>query len=145
MAATYDTSWSTTKDRVRFRVGDVNGSPQWFLQDEEINAALAQYVFPDGTPRFDEVCAICAENIGAQCIQLADSTTVARLKLEFKNRAESAFTLADRIRNLAEPGPGDPANPGAVAARLDGPDLRDYERLLLDRPDRRYGNPLESW
>ena len=107
-----------TKDRVRWRVGDVNGNPQWFLQDEEINALLATQVYPDGSIQFDEVCALCAENIGAQCTQLANSIAQRNLKVVYGDRAKAAFVLADRIRDKAMMWPGGPTEYGALSGQI---------------------------
>lgn len=141
MSTTYNPSnlAGPTMDAVRFRVGDVNGTPQWFLQDEEIESLLGSRLYPDGSVQFDEVCALCAEKIGAMCVQLADSVQQRHLRRIYGHRARLAFQLADRIRNNAMPAPGAPLEQGAVA----GPIHRgrdglppEYDALLNDRPDR---------
>lgn len=119
---TFDPALSTQKDWVRDRVGDINGNPQWFIADETINAKLAEL-------GYDETCAQCAESIGAQCMQLADSVEQRNLKLSYRDRARQAFELADRIRNLSQPGPGDPPNRGAAAGLLGGPDMSGYMKM----------------
>jgi hypothetical protein len=124
--ATFDAGLPTDRDRVRFRVGDVSPQPQWFLADASIDAVLSVY-------DFDEACAQCAEAIGAMCIQTASRIRQRSLQIEYKDRAKSAFELADRIRNLSQPGPDEPANTGAAASALAEPDLRD---LMLELPVR---------
>ena len=101
------------------RIGDVSSDPRWFLADETINAMLGQY-------SFDEACAQCAESIGAQLIQMATSVEQRNLKVQYQERSKAAFDLADRIRNLAQPGPGDPVNYGSYAGQMESPSLCGY-------------------
>jgi len=125
--ATFDPALPTARDRVRFRVGDVAPLPQWFLADASIVAILDAYAF-------DEACAQCAEAIAAICIQIATRVRQRALQIEYHDRAKNAFALADRIRNLSQPGPDEPVNTGAASARMVEPDLRN---LMLELPSRR--------
>lgn len=124
MPATFDPNLQTSKDRVRFRVGDVDGNPQWFLEDESIDGMLAQY-------SYDETCAQCAEAMGARMAQLATQIQQRNLKLNYQERSQVLFTLADRIRNLAQGGADDPVQTGAAYAQMSDPNLRNW---LIDLP-----------
>ena len=115
----FDPALSTLKDKVRSRIGDVSPTPQWFLADETIYAYLGDY-------SYDEACAQCAEAIGAQCIQLATSVSQKDLSLSYQGRSKAAYDLADRIRNSAQPGPGEPVNTGAAYTQMSGPPLDNY-------------------
>lgn len=122
--SSFDPALPTPRDQVRFRVGDVSPSPQWFLADASIDAMLSNLPF-------DEVCAQCAEAIGAVCIQLATITVQRHLKIQYQKRSDAAFQLADRIRNLALSTTSAP-NFGALAGTMHEPDLSDF---LLMGPD----------
>lgn len=134
MGTTYTPSniGTVSKDWVRFMVGDVDGTPRWFLQDEEIVALLGSVAFPDGSINSNEVCAQCAQKIGAMCIQLAQSVTQADLKQTYGDRATLAFSMRDDFRNNAMPAPGSPREQGAIAGPMyEGRDglPRGYDRL----------------
>ena len=116
--SSFDPGLPTLRDQVRFRVGDVSSSPQWFLADGSIDALLERLPF-------SEVCAQCAEAIGAVCIQLATITVQRHLRIQYQKRSDAAFQLADRIRNLALP-EGAPTNVGAVSGDMKSPDLKDF-------------------
>ena len=120
MSTTYNPAniTSVNKDWVRWRVGDTNGSPQWFLQDEEINALLTSVVFPDGSIRANEVLAQCCENIATQCTQLAATVKQKNLSIQFADRGKRYLEMADRFRNEAELPPGSPLDQGAIAGPI---------------------------
>lgn len=131
LQATFDPSIPTTKDALRERVGDVSSSPQWFLDDRTIAYWLTNFTF-------EEACARAAESIGAQCIQLATTIQQRNLKLSYQSRSRQAFELADRIRNQADPEPGEPLRFGADSADMRSPHLAGYIAGLgvrLDDPN----------
>lgn len=123
---TFDPSLGTAKDRLRFRVGDTNGEPQWFIADETYEALASLYYE-------DEAEARSAETIGAICAQLSTRVIQRSLQIYYSDRAKDMFALATRIRDLAAPGPGDPVNYGALAGKVHGPDLREYEEMIGTR------------
>src|SRR5438309_284774 len=108
---TFDSSLSTPKDKVRFRIGDVNGRPQWFLTDATINAVITDY--PEN---LNEVCAQCCESIAAQCAQLATQYTEKASKEMYGDRANTFRDLAKDFRNQVLPGPDAPIQTGASFA-----------------------------
>ena len=103
---TFDAALPTDKDRVRMRVGDSNGKPQWFLADQTINAVLANHPF-------NEACAQCAESIGAMCAQQSQTFQEGDLKVSYQERSTQMFKLAKQLRDLAEPEPDEIQNFGS--------------------------------
>lgn len=127
--ATFDPTLPTARDRVRLRVGDTNGQPQWFLADATINALLEIYPF-------EEVCAQTAETIGAMCAQLAVMTDQPGLKIQYQQRSKAMYELSDRIRKLAQPAPDEPKNYGVVGTDMANPDLSDFLLMGPNGPRR---------
>lgn len=112
----YDPSQALPKDRVRGRCGDTNGLPRWFLSD----LAITNLIQVEQSE--DEAAAKCCEMIGAQCIQMADSTDSVDLKRSYGDRAKKSFELAMQIRHVAKPvrsAPGAFAGPMAVPVGYD--------------------------
>jgi hypothetical protein len=114
-----------SKDYVRWRVGDTNGNPQWFLSDEEIEGLIALYPV-----QIDEVAAQCCENIASQCAQLAVMEQSSKVKQQFADRGAHFMLRAQQIRDGAMPAPGEPAYPGSTGGEAEIRGDRDYDRYI---------------
>lgn len=97
MTFTYDPELATSKDRVRFRIGDTDTSvvAQQRLEDEEIEATVADASFPEAMAR-------CAEALAAKFMRSATSKQAASLKVDYSKRVDHLLDLAKRIRSGAE-------------------------------------------
>lgn len=97
MTFTYDPELATSKDKVRFRIGDTDSSfaAQQRLEDEEIEATVADTTFPEAMAR-------CAEALAAKFMRMADSKQAASLKVSYASRVQNLIDLAARIRSGAE-------------------------------------------
>lgn len=97
MTFTYDPELTTSKDKVRFRVGDTDSAvlEGQRLEDEEIVATLADTSFPEAMAR-------CAEALAAKFFRFATSKQVASLKVSYESRVKNLLDFAERIRSGAE-------------------------------------------
>lgn len=91
MAATYDPGHGTSRDRVRFVLGDTDVANP-LLQDAEIDSAIDEYGLQEGA-------AICATSIAALYAQRATQYDEAEgLKVTYDKRAEHYRALARDLR-----------------------------------------------
>lgn len=120
MASTFDPALPTQRDWVRWYCGDVSSTPQWWLDDETIDALLAS-----GLPVI-EAAAECADNIGGQLSQLAQETQEGSLRIRYGERAQLFYERADRLRDKFLQGPDSPAQTGAQTADMQEPDISNY-------------------
>lgn len=97
MTFSYNPELTTSKDRVRFRLGDTDSSvaAQQRLEDEEIVATVAAESFPEAMAR-------CAEALAAKFFRFATSKQAASLKVTYESRVKNLLDLADRIRRGSE-------------------------------------------
>lgn len=98
MTFSYDPSLITSKDKVRFRIGDTDSSvaAQSRLEDEEIQATVA------AQSSFPEAVALCCEALAAKYMRQADSKQAASLKVSYASRVTNLLDLAKRIRRSAD-------------------------------------------
>jgi len=94
MAATYDSSMTTNKDKVRFLIQDTVVATA-MLQDEEINFMLIEY------PNYKMAAANCADVLSSKFASAAESRTIGNLKLEYSDKAKKYADLASRLRMQA--------------------------------------------
>lgn len=98
MTFTYSLDLTTSKDKVRFRIGDTDSAAadNTFLSDEEIEATVT------AQPNFSEAMAICAEALAAKFMRAATSKQVASVKVNYSDRVKNLLDLAERLRNGVE-------------------------------------------
>lgn len=80
---------SSSKDMVRFKIGDTICSDQ-LLSDEEIMSILEE----QSNPILASV--ICAQSLGGRYSRLAD-TTVGKTRISYSQKAKSYLELADKL------------------------------------------------
>ena len=96
MAWTYSGDPGTsTKDSVRFLIGDTDSNDQ-VVTDEEINWALTVV---DGSI-YQAAHDLCV-SLAAKFARLATSKSVGDLSLSYSDRSSAFYSLADRILDLA--------------------------------------------
>jgi len=91
MAATYDSSLSTDKDKVRFLIQDTVVASA-MLQDEEITFMLTEY------DDYHLASAACADVLSAKFASMADKKTVGKLSITYTNRSKTYSDLAKQLR-----------------------------------------------
>lgn len=98
MTFTYSPDLTSSKDKVRFRIGDTDSSvaEQQRLEDEEIEATVA------AESSFAEAMAKCAEALAAKFFRSATTKAAASLKVTYEKRVDYLLDLAERLRNGTE-------------------------------------------
>ena len=94
MAATYDASLPTAKDRVRFLIQDTNVASA-MLQDEEITFMLTEY------PNYRLAAAACAEALSLKFAGMPQEKKIGNLSLFYGDQAKKYSELASKLRTQA--------------------------------------------
>lgn len=94
MAATYDPSLTTPKDKVRFLIQDTNIATA-MLQDEEINFVLTDY------PNYKLAACVCAETLSLKFASMPQEKKIGNLSLTYGDRAKKYSDLANKLRAQA--------------------------------------------
>ena len=123
MANTYDPTLTTTKDRVRFYLGDVD-SP-WILSNEEITASL---VFNGGDP-LDTAISMCTSII-ARFTRKSSAASVGPFSINYALTADQYKSLLSTLQ--AERSRTRPAAPYASGYTLGQEEDGDAEPFLFD-------------
>lgn len=125
MAATYDPTLPTRKDRARLELDDRTVGGLEVFQDEEINSQLDRYGWNLGLSRL-------ARSAAQHYANIAEEWAEADVKKKYTDRAEFYLKMADWFLTHLDPdfGPAVDATTGSPYIReLTAPDLTDY------RPD----------
>jgi hypothetical protein len=96
MTFSYSNTLLTSRDKVRFRIGDTVSTFTPQLADEEIDAIVT------ANPSFPEAMAICAESLAAQFMRQATSKQAATMKVDYSGRIDNLLKLAELLRSGAE-------------------------------------------
>jgi len=94
MAATYDPTMTTDKDKVRFLIQDTVVASA-MLQDEEIAFMLTLY------PSFRLAAANCADICSSKFASMAESKTIGNLSLSYGDKSKKYAQLANSLRMQA--------------------------------------------
>ncbi len=92
MSFSYSPGGTTSKDRIRARIGDTVATATVFLQDEEI----ADFLITEGSFRAAAVAS--ARALAAKVLPLATDKTVGNLRLVWQRRYENLLALARELK-----------------------------------------------
>jgi hypothetical protein len=92
MSFSYTAGGTSSKDRIRARIGDTNASATVFLQDEEI----ADFIVTEGS--FRSAAIASARALAAKILPLATDKTVGNLRLVWQRRYENLLALARELK-----------------------------------------------
>lgn len=130
----YNEAETTDKDRVRGLLGDIVGTPIWYISDASIAATLANTSDNGG---FWEAVAQCAEKCSARLLSMRQEVQEGdeRVKnFDVLMASKTFLDMAANFRNNQQPTADQPKNPGAIAGKLDAPCYSPYGPRHHDHP-----------